>query len=1342
MNICRRKGGFIFLLFYITQTINPVYFRQIGIRDGLSQISVMSIYQDELGRMWFGTEEGLSVYDGKGLVSFKHSEDSLLSHKVPVGNETFPVTGDRNGSVYFRSDDRFIRYDIKKERFHCLKSGNVSTVFCKDSAVLVAAADTVYAWESETASFRYVTHVDKPNTVIYKLFIDSDARLWIGARKGLFVQDDKKQLQCILAEEDIFEIFEDSQANVWIATRNAGMYRRDRQGILRKFTHLPGNPNSIPHNQVRSFAEDGYGNIWIGTFLGLCKYNPATEEYTVYKKDNLPGALQHSSVFSTCRDAQGSIWVGTYYGGVHHFNPEADCFSYYSSNSARNDCLSHFFVGKITEDRDQNLWICTEGGGLNFFDRKTKTFRHFTAGGNKNSIAHNNLKCITYSSKYDKLYIGTHTGGLSIYDIRSGAFFNFRDEKPEYHRMTGDVIIRTALYGEDTLIIRSRSGFYKMDLETQRLSPLFDTSAGMGGNLFFIDSNDYFWLANASSILKINMNNRQDITCFDRKKKGAGSFAVSCIFEDSRGQLFFGTAGSGLYRYNSESGDFTACTAGNNRLYSDYCYDIARSGPDELVISGDKGLSFLNTEDYTLKTIGLDALMLSGINRGCGLLVCRDGEIFAGGIGGLTSFFTRHVFGVNKDYALYFSSLSVNDERIEPDDKTKILQQAIPFTDRIVLNHKQNSLNIAFASTGYFCSQTGGAYEYRLEGFDSKWIAGDRIIYTNIDPGKYTLRVREKKTSPGAAPSKTASLEIVIRHAWYANPYAFAFYFIIVYVILFSFMRFLQVRQRLKTSLELERKEKERIEQLNQSKLQFFSGISHEFHTPLTLIIVQVERLLNSSGISPFLYGRLLKINRNAVHLRNLASELLDFRKLEQGHIRLKVREQNLIPFLKEIYLSFLELSSERNITYRFDSCGVEEILCWYDPKQMRKTFCNLISNAFKYTKPNDSIEISVKEEPDAIVIKVIDSGIGIKKEDIDRIFDCFYQVDDGRPNTIAAPSTGIGLSMAKSILELHHASVSVESKPAYGSIFVVSLKKGNSHFSPDELLSGEQNEPPGEEIKLAVQPEKYALPPDTAETDAGTEKKGTVLVVEDNDELLQLLQDILSPIYSILSAHDGAEGLELTRRHRPDLVISDIMMPGMSGTEMCMTIKNDFETCHIPVILLTALSSTEHSIYGLQHGADDYIGKPFHEKALIARCNNLIRNRLIIKNKFSRNLDFDIQSISNNPIDQKFLDTVNRIIEENFDNPAFNINTLARELTISRSSLYAKFEALTGMTPNDYALQRKLKKAADLLRSDPSLNISEISDALGFSSPRYFSRCFKKQFTLSPAAYRKPRIT
>ena len=1346
IRVYRQAFFFIFVLFVIAQNVWPVYFRQIGVKEGLSQTSVMSIYQDELGRMWFGTEEGISMYDGKEVVAFKHSEDSIISRNETIGNISFPIVGDKNGNIYFRSDNKLLHYDIRNELFSLLKSENVTTVYCKNGDVYVASSDTIYTWDNENKTFNVFLLTNNRANNIQKIFIDSKKRLWAGTFDGLYMYDANNEPIQLVKGEYVYEIFEDSKSNIWIATRYSGMYKYSRQNKLTKFKHNPDNHNSIPHNQIRSFAEDNYGNIWIGTFRGLCKYNPTTDIYTVYQRDNLPGALNHSSVFSTYKDDQGTIWVGTYYGGVHYFNPDTDCFSLYSSDIRRNDCLSHFFVGKMTEDKDGNLWICTEGGGLNRFDRKSKTFQHLLADRNKNSISHNNLKCITYSEKRDKLYIGTHTGGVSIYDIKNNVFHNFREENPDIHREIGDIIVSIKIYKEDILIIQSSKSIFQYDLITGKLSPA--TSINMDGiysDVNIIDSDDYLWMENGTEIIKISMKDNSDISRYNKNEIGFGMFRISCIFEDTGGRLFFGTLGSGLHQYDKVTDSFIGYKAEQNMLLSNYCYEIAQTGPNEIIISGDKGISFLNTERKTLKTISLNTLLLSGINRGNGLFVCRNGEIFAGGINGMTSFFEQEAFSINKDYSLYFSSLSVNDVKILPHDKTKILKQSLPFTKKIVLRHEQNNLNISYASNNYINEHEYSKYEHKLEGFDKNWISDNIIRYTNIPPGDYKLTVREKKPKESVIP-KMISMDITVRNAWYANPIAYFIYVVVFYFTFIFFLRLRNIRLHLRTSLKAEREEKTQIEKLNQAKLQFFSNISHEFHTPLTLIILQIERLLNSNSLSPFVYNKILKVNKQATHLQHLISELLDFRKLELGHVKLKVRELDIISFVKEIYYSFHELSTAHNIKYSFNAPETEKILCLFDPQQMQKVFYNLISNAFKYTRANGSIEILISNEADSVVVKVIDNGIGIEKDDFKKIFERFYQAENAQSGITKSPSAGIGLSVVNSIMDLHHGTVSFESKPSYGSIFSIVLQKGSNHFTNDEIdactspdyfnrLLKEQTDDLKTEIIADELTDAHSkiLPADRDE-----DRKSVILIVEDNKDLQLILADIFGRYYNVFTANNGKEGIEITRREKPDLIISDIMMPEMSGTEMCVYIKNDFDICHIPVILLTALSSVEHSIYGLQHGADDYISKPFNEKALVARCNNMIRNRLIIKNKFSRDFEFDVQSISNNPIDQKFLDTINRVIENNFDNPEFNINNLACEINVSRSSLYSKFEALTGMTPNDYVLQRKLKKASELLKTNTNINISEISDTLGFGSARYFSRCFKKQFGISPVDYRK----
>ena len=1323
----------------------PIYFKHIGMQEGLSQLSVMAIYQDNLGRMWFGTEEGISIYDGVQTKVYKPSEFHRQNAN-PIGNQTHFIAGDKDGNVFFDSDQSLIRYDIQTQKFSCLRKSNVYTVASIKGTIWVGIADSILTWNPDKNDFDFVTRLENRNQRATCLLEDSGGRYWIGTTDGLFRMNDDKSLTCMIMGEDIYDLYEDSKYNLWISIRMNGMYKRDVHGNFTRYRYDPSNPNNISSNQVRDFVEDNFGNIWFGTFTGLNKYNPTSNQFEVYARNPLPGSMTHSSVFPVYKDRQGTIWLGTYYGGVNYFNPETDIFTVYAANNSRNDCLNYPFVGNMVEDKDNNIWICTEGGGLNFFDRKTKKFTYFMADENRNSIAHNNLKAIAYSPERNKLYIGTHTGGLSIYDIKNKRFKNPYFEDPSYAVIAGDRINQMRIYN-DELICTGPKGIFKMNLYTEKVSPLFKSGKYYGNTCFLIDSKGYIWLAYGKGVWKINLENEEDKVQYRSGENGLGTFPISQIIEDKEGRIFLGTRGSGLFHYDEKNKRFIGYTTENSFIASDYCYELTLSTLDQLVITGDKGITFFDPDQNLFKVVELGtALPLTGINIGCGILVCKNGEIFVGSSNGMATFFEQQLFNSAKDYQLYFSDLFINNEQVSPGDHNKVLATALPFTREIELAYNQNNLIFTFTSNNYVNTLKKASYEYMLEGFDKKWIPSkdNNIFYTNLTPGKYTLIVREIQYDPNQEQPRTIKMDIHIHSPWYASNLAYFLYVILIISILYSIYRFKKSQYMLQTSLEMERKEKEAIEELNQAKLQFFSNISHEFRTPLTLIISQIELLLQSSSLSPSVYNKLLKVYKNTYHMRNLISELLDFRKLEQGHMKLKVYEQDIVPFLKEIYLSFYEYASSRSITYNF-TAPQENVLCYFDPKQMQKVFYNLLSNAFKYTKPNAAIEMILENKENEVTIKVIDNGIGISKEDIDKIFDRFYQAENGISNITKTPSTGIGLSLTKSIIELHHGTIQVESTPGYGSIFIVHLQKGCTLFTEEELAQKQQ-----EKQTESLIPDTVAFS-DHMEEFSDTEQKElliegddsphTILLVEDNEELLQILNSLFSPTYRVLLARNGKEGLEKARAERPDIIVSDVMMPEMSGTEMCLKIKNDFDVCHIPVVLLTALTSAEQNIEGLQRGADDYINKPFNAKVLLARCNNLVRNRIILQKKFSQQKDFDAQSLASNPIDQKFLDTVNSIIEKNLDNIDFDMNMMARELGLSRSSLYAKFKALTGMTPNDFVLNCKLKRAAIMLTENPDLQIADISDRLGFGSPRYFTRCFKAQFEITPAEYRKKTV-
>lgn len=405
----KRFALLLYILTLCCSAARAIYFKHIGIKEGLSQLSVLSIYQDELGRMWFGTEEGLNLYDGVRVTAFKPTLSDVGNRVNLVGNRVDFITGDKKGNLYFCNDNSLLQYNLHTEQFTCLRSKEVSTVASCRGEVWVGVNDSLFIWSPEEQALQYQFKLESPELRATCIYIDSQSRCWVGTRKGLFMKKEDELLTCVIPSDDIYSLYEDSHLNLWISTRMNGLYLKDSKNHFEHFHYNVSQTEGIANNQVRQVMEDNSGFIWIGTFFGLCRYNLYLGTFNVFEADKLTGSLEHSSVFPIYKDRQGTIWLGTYYGGVNYFNPEMDLFKYYMADNSRDDCLSFPFVGKMVEDREGRVWICTEGGGLNLFDRKSERFTHFAANPQVNSIAHNNLKDIAYSAKRNKLYIGTHT---------------------------------------------------------------------------------------------------------------------------------------------------------------------------------------------------------------------------------------------------------------------------------------------------------------------------------------------------------------------------------------------------------------------------------------------------------------------------------------------------------------------------------------------------------------------------------------------------------------------------------------------------------------------------------------------------------------------------------------------------------------------------------------------------------------------------------------------------------------------------------------------------------------------------------------------------------------------
>ena len=1331
------------LLLTASTNAKDAYFRHLGVKDGLAQVNILSIYQDTVGVMWFGSSEGLNRYNGTSVKIFRPSQDN----QGLTNNEINQLAGNKKQEVlYIRSVYDLVRFDLRTESFTCLSRNNVNAIDCSNDTLWVLGKNTIsYYLESDGKLHNYATF---PSELGLGMSIYSDKGvLWIATRTHLFKLPKQKQAkpQVVTSIGLGRTIYKDSHSNIWVGTWR-GLHRIAPDGSISFYGE-----GQLADLQVRSVVEDNSGNIWIGTFRGLSKYTPSTQEWKRYQNSDTDlHSLSHNSIFSLYKDTQGCIWVGTYFGGINYFNPEKAICNYYRAASGDNTSLSFPFVGKMAEDARGQLWICTEGGGLNCLNPTNDTFvRYQNRPGDSNSIAHNNLKCIYYNKEKNKLYIGTHTGGLSIFDLHTGRFHTLRHQKGDKNSLPNDIVNELQLY-KGKLMILTQGGMALMDFETETLVPVVNPakaaklfSLDVTYETFLADSRQRLWLAKSDGgIVCVDLvtGKIEDYEANASNPSAIGKFKVVSIYENNKGNVFFGSIGSGLFKYIPEDNSFRKFGTYNHKLPADYCYYIRESSKDgNLMILHSKGVSIFDPEAEELKrTYNLFQLNFC---QGSAIYVNKEGETYIGGINGMVSFYEDRLFAPMEGYKLYFDKLMIQNREIVPGDESGVLSQTLSRTPAIKLSHDQNNIMVEFCLSNYF-GEKEAMFEYRLEGFDKEWIplTSRQISYTNLNPGNYTLVVREMNSETDTP--NQASLQIYISSPFYATIPAYLLYALLLGGIMYLIIAVKSRQAKLTASLEFERKENIRIEELNGTKLRFFTNISHEFRTPLTLIISQIELLLQSDKIGPMLYNRILKIYKNAWHMRNLVSELLDFRKQEQGYLKLKVECKDLLTFTREIYMRFYEHAQQKHITYRLDFTE-ERIELWFDPAQLQKVIFNLLSNAFKYTKEGGKIVVTVKRTSSSAIIEVKDSGVGIPKEAIDKIFDRFYQTEPS--SSCFTLGTGIGLALTKGIVELHKGTIAVNSSPGEGSTFIVTVPLGNRHFTEEELRLSEdvQKDTSEEENQSEVHSAIDLIEREEANTEAleNVEKpnKPSILIVEDNEELLDMLEEIFSPLYQVYTAANGREGFELVRQIHPDLVLSDVMMPEMSGKELCYKIKNSIELAHISVILLTAQTSTEQMVEGYMFGADDYITKPFNVKVLMARCNNLLRNKKLLIDRYSNQPATVIsEAAAISEADKQMMEKSLEVIRRNFDNPEFDVNTLASELCMGRSKLYVKFKDMIGLTPNEFILKVKLDEGMRLLKENPELNISEISYKLGFSSGRYFSKCFKAFFGVAPLNVRR----
>lgn len=1320
----------------ISQEAEEYSIYNFSVNDGLSQSTVYSILEDSHGFIWFGTRGGgLNRFDGYDFKNYKSSynEPSTLS-----GNEVISIYEDkkRNFWVGNRSNgldrfdwatEKFIHYNIRKNSNEPFA---VNDFFEDDNEKLwIATSAGIYFYEAVADSF--VFYEPFPSIPVSSIARSKKGILIFGTKEGIFSLDSNTgnfERNIPLDFQGTpkgmlwnLPVMVDSKQNVWFGTLS-GLY------LITDFetgSYLE-NPFKIPELQnihPRSIAEDSNGQIWVGTEHGLIKIDPNTGNYVFFRhNDNDPETICHNSVHSILEDSMGNLWIGTW-GGISMFSKQAKKFKHVM-HIAYSNSLSNNIVSSFTES-EKGLWIGTEAGGLNFFDNNNHLFTFYRKN-DSSGIKSDNVKCLHLDSD-GILWVGTWRKGLYRLNQKTGNFDNFLSDQNVF-------CLREDFNGY--LWIGTVDGLYKFNRYTGAFK-LYSPENSSGLNDFFVtsifcDSRGNIWAGTKQGGLHLyNAQNDRFIgfTHGENDESGLIDNYIICINQDEKGSLWIGTNnGVCLYDYNSgKFEDFSRLM----KLPDNVINGIVPYGNSILWISTNEGLSRYNVETGELRNYdSRDGLQSNEFNRGA-YFKKNNGEVLFGGINGYSSFFPETVKDNTVIPKVILTDFKLFNNSVIPNSDNSPLTKHISETDNITLKHNQSFFTFEFVALNFVMSEKN-QYRYKLVGYDNDWVdLGNvrKVSFMNLRNGDYTLKIIASNNDE-VWNNEGISVDIKILPPFWRTGWAYLIYFIVIGFIVLFLQNQISSRIKQKNAILNERLEKERNEELNQMKLSFFTNITHEFRTPLTLISAPLDNLISEDVTieRKEYYYRLIK--SNVQRLKRLVDQLMDFRKAENERLKLKVTAIDINEFIQSMGDNFSELARKKEIDFKVH---VEEISdqVYFDPGKVDKIIFNLLSNAFKFTASGGSIMLQAGLEGRNLTIKVTDTGVGISQPDIEHVFERFYS--SSIKDKIHNSGTGIGLSFSKKLAEIHKGALTVTSEPNVKTTFKLAIPAFIEEYSKEEII---------EDDNVEFVNENSAKFDDLASIieDEALDANHTMLIVEDNQELSEYLRTQFSANFLVMTASNGKEGYTIAREKMPDIIISDVMMNEMDGFELCRKVKNDFVTNHIPFVMLTALSGFENKMSGLETGADAYIEKPFEFKYLDLVIHNLLNQRSILKEKYFLE-NRSLASFSENSMDSKFLLKIEKIVFDNLYNSEFNVNTLAAQLNMSRSQLFRKFKVLTESSPSDFIRIARIKKAAEiLLKEGGSIGINELAYEVGFASPSHFISCFKKYFGKTPKEYASTR--
>lgn len=1360
----------------------------------ISHSGINVLMEDKEGFIWIGTEGGgLNCYDPeteKFWYFFHDPEDpeSLSSNTITS------IAEDKDQTIWIGTPDGLNRMQ----------------------KVYATFPSSEYTKPFECKFIRYYAQQEEPNSIssdrIFCMYVDSQNNLWIGTSSGLnlFLPEARNMQDGIiikytagtiapvsLSHNNINSIFEDSHNSLWIGTSNGFSILSDRgiSGIpeTSRIIHIsPQHGSEVRHNVVHDIIEDPDGNIWIATMGGGLNVvsskhlsNSGDITFQNFAHDELdPNSISSNAINSLLISRDGHIWYTTNNRGIGYVNRGGGKFHTLRHNPKNPNSLSNNVVKSVIEDRSGDLWIGTWGGGLVKYTPETEKYRTFTQNQEKTGWLGSDIIQAIVEDNSGLIWIGTQ--GLGLYSLNPETeVFNHILSQTQSRRSNLSLDIWSLFPGRngEHIWIGTYEGLVKYDTRSRTFirfihDPEDDQSISFNEiRSLYEDAEENLWIGTGGgglNRLDIHENKFYHYNYKSNDSTSVSNNSIYSIFEDRTGNLWIGTLGGGLNKIEAaqkyiDQPVFHHYSKADG-LANDVVKGILEDKSGNLWISTTNGLSKLDTEAKIFVNYSeSDGLQSNVFNLGA-CFKTKDGQMFFGGVNGLTSFDPNDIQENMKPPKVLITDFRISNQSIAVGEKVGnkiILERSILLTDEIDLSHLSRVISFEFSTLSFF-SQEKIKFYYRLRGLSDNWtetdFRGRFITYSNLKPGEYQFEVKASNTD-GIFMDNATSLSIIIHPAFYRTQAALIVYLFLIIGFLAYARRISRNRMRLKFEMEQERSEFQRRKEVDQMKLQFFTNISHEFRTPLTLLYGPLQKLKEeiSDNERNKQYGIMEK---NMKRMLNLVNQIIDFRKMDQGALEFKAIEGNVVDTIKDVCSLFEEMASHKNIKY--DQILYDrEIRTWYDPDKIEKILTNILSNAFKYTAAEgrilveadrchasdsmDLIEVLESEKHTAVAdeyfyISVTDTGKGIRKEDLALIFTRFYRVEDSSRTEYWGTGMGIGLSMAKKLAEMHHGETHVRSEINKGSTFTVFIPLGKEYLSKNELSTkgkitkDKRNLAFQETILIEDKPETRAHQQNIiteVPTPGDNKKLPLLLLVEDDLDLLGYLHDSLAERYRIHTAENGVQALKSVIINHPKLVISDIMMPEMDGLDLTNKIKTDIRISHIPVILLTARSTIEQRLEGLDAGADAYLSKPFHLKNLISQIENLLNSRKLLKEQFLKNDQIRPEEINLKSIDQKYLDKAIATVEKFIDDPTFTVEQYAKEMFDSRVQLYRKLKGLTGLSPNEFVRNIRIKRAAEILIKE-GITVGEVMYRVGFSNRSYFNRCFRQVYDTSPLDYQQ----